>query len=133
MTRSVRRRTVRSLLCWSVCILLAAALPSAPGAQEPERPTKDIKMTAENWRWIPSVIRVQQGTLVRVEVQNYDAPHRFDLKALGLKVALQENETTKFEFVAEKVGTFRWKCGRPCGNGCPKMTGELVVSEGPEE
>lgn len=130
MTRPDRisRRTAAAGLA---CLALVLALPALSEEGE-ERPVKEIKMTAENWKWKPAVIRVQKGTLVKIEVQNYDAPHRFDLKQLGLKVNLREGETTKFEFVASKVGEFRWKCGRPCGNGCPKMSGELIVTEGPE-
>jgi len=49
------------------------------------------------------------------------------MKGYGLKIPLPQDETTVIEFLADKVGTFKWKCGRPCGNGCPKMTGKLIV------
>jgi len=112
-------------LAWAVTPLLAEEEPS--GGEAPPQEVKQIKMYAENWKWTPNVIRVTQGTLVRIEIENLDAPHRFDLKEYKLKVPLPQDETTVVEFVAEKVGTFRWRCGRPCGNGCPKMTGELIV------
>jgi heme/copper-type cytochrome/quinol oxidase subunit 2 len=122
----------------ALLLLLLGAL-SAPGiAQqeaapegeaETEQPVKQIRLYAENWKWIPNKIHVKQGTLLKIEVRNSDAPHRFDLKEYDLKVPLPEDETIHFEFVADKVGTFRWKCGRPCGNGCPKMRGELIVEE----
>ena len=44
-----------------------------------------------------------------------------------MKVPLPQDKTTAVVFVASKPGTYRWYCGRPCGNGCPKMTGELTV------
>jgi heme/copper-type cytochrome/quinol oxidase subunit 2 len=108
---------------------LAQQAPATEGEAEAKQPVKEIRLYAENWKWIPNKIQVKQGTLVKVEVRNSDAPHRFDLKDYDLKVSLPEGETVHFEFVADKVGTFRWKCGRPCGNGCPKMRGELVVEE----
>ena len=46
-----------------------------------------------------------------------------------LKVTLPQDQTTTVEFLVDKVGEFRWKCGRPCGNSCPKMNGKLIVTE----
>ena len=69
------------------------------------------------------------GTKVVLRIKGYDAPHRFDLKAYGLKVAVPQDKTTTIEFVADQPGTFKWKCGRPCGDGCAKMTGKLTVIE----
>ena len=103
------------------------------GEVEVEVAVKEIKLYAENWKWTPNTIRVTLGTRVDVEVVNHDSPHRFDLKAYGLKVPLREGEPTKFSFVADQVGKFKWKCGRPCGNGCPKMTGTLFVDEAASE
>jgi heme/copper-type cytochrome/quinol oxidase subunit 2 len=119
-------------------LVLALALVAAHGAgvfaeddAAAELPVKQIKMTVENWKWTPAVIRVPVGTRVKLSILSYDATHRFDLKALGIKQNLPEDKTTKLEFVADTVGEYKWKCGRPCGNGCPKMRGKLIV-EAPE-
>jgi len=102
------------------------AEPAAPPAAGPET-VKEIKMYAENWKWTPNSIRVPRGTHLRISVENVDAPHRFELKAYKLNVPLPQRETTVIDFVANKPGEFRWRCSRPCGNGCPKMTGTLTV------
>jgi heme/copper-type cytochrome/quinol oxidase subunit 2 len=104
----------------------AADAASANQGQE-EAPLKRIKMTAENWKWSPDQIRVALGTRVRIEFQSYDASHSFVLKAYKINVPLPEGKTGEVEFVADKAGEFRWRCGRPCGNGCAKMTGKLIV------
>jgi heme/copper-type cytochrome/quinol oxidase subunit 2 len=73
---------------------------------------------------------VPKGTKLVLQIRSYDATHRFDLKKpYNLKVLLPQGKTTTVEFVADTVGTFKWKCGRPCGDGCPKMTGKLTVYE----
>jgi len=125
----------------AICLLLlllagagAAAQPSEEGEIPPEpeqaeAPVKHIKMTAQNWKWTPETIRVKQGTRVIIEFQSWDASHSFELKAYGIKVPLPQDKIGHTEFVADKVGKFKWRCGRPCGNGCPKMVGKLIVEE----
>jgi heme/copper-type cytochrome/quinol oxidase subunit 2 len=84
-------------------------------------------MFAEEWKWSPKLIRVPVGTKLRIEFLSYGATRRFDLKAYKLKVRIPQDTLTSVEFVADKKGTFRWRCGRPCGNGCAKMNGKLIV------
>ena len=120
---------IGSVLLLLVTVLVpAAAARQETGEAEPgETPVKQIKMYAENWKWTPKVIRVQQGSKIVIDFVSRDASHSFDLKAYRIKVQLPEGSETRFEFVADKVGTFRWRCGRPCGDGCAKMTGKLIV------
>jgi heme/copper-type cytochrome/quinol oxidase subunit 2 len=113
-------------------------LPEAPGCEkdaeeavpeavEEEEPYKLIKMFAEEWKWSPNEIRVPVGTKLRIEFLSYGATRKFELKAYNLKVLTPQDKLVSVEFVADKKGTFRWRCGRPCGNGCAKMTGKLIV------
>ncbi len=115
------------LLLVTVLVPAAAARQEQGEAEPAETPVKQIKMYAENWKWTPKVIRVQQGSKVVIDFVSRDASHSFDLKAYRIKVKLPEGSETRFEFVADRVGTFRWRCGRPCGDGCAKMTGKLIV------
>lgn len=94
---------------------------------EEEAPVKFVKLYVQEWKWSPNVIRVPVGTKLKIEALSYDSSRRFDLKGYKLKVGLPQDELVTFEFTADKVGTFRWKCGRPCGNGCAKLTGKLIV------
>lgn len=100
---------------------------TAAAAEEPR--VKKIKMYARNWNWTPDEIRVKKGTRLSIEFVSEDANHGFELKAYKIKVNLPQDKRGQVEFVADKVGTFRWRCSRPCGNGCAKMTGTLVVAE----
>lgn len=133
MTANRRRWTITALAAIVMCsILLMSEMPTiAQEATEdiPEVPTKLIKMQARNWFWDPEQIRVKKGTRLVIEIESLDAPHAFQLKAFGVKVNLPQDKKTQVEFVADKVGEFSWRCSRPCGNGCPKMRGKLVVTE----
>lgn len=103
------------------------------GLADDESETKVFRIDAENWEFIPNAITVHQGEHVVLEIRSFDATHRFDLKAYGLKVLLPQDETTTVEFVADKPGTFPFRCGRPCGDGCPRMRGKLTVLEKPPD
>jgi heme/copper-type cytochrome/quinol oxidase subunit 2 len=126
--------------CWLTtgALLLCAVTFSSTGSAQPadeveavpaeeELPVKTVKMTAENWKWTPKEIRVAQGTRLRLVFQSYDASHSFELKAYGIKLPLPEGKTGEIEFVVDKPGVFKWRCGRPCGDGCAKMRGKLIV------
>jgi heme/copper-type cytochrome/quinol oxidase subunit 2 len=109
--------------------LVLGAGPALAGDAEDAAPRKFIKMTAENWKWVPDKITITKGTVLELHIRSYDSSHRFDLKDFGQKVLLPQGEVTVVEFIADKAGTFKWKCGRPCGDGCPKMRGKLTVVE----
>jgi len=133
---SQRNRAGGIWIAMALCLLACAATHAEGGAavEEPAEPAKapavkEIKMFAENWKWTPNTIRVPQGTLLKIRIENIEAPHRFKMKGYKLNVPLPEGETTTIEIQADKAGTFRWYCSRPCGNGCPKMTGKLIVQE----
>ena len=108
-----------------------AAVGNADETEETtqEAPVKKVKMYARNWKWTPDEIRVKKGTRVIIDFMSEDASHGFELKAYKIKVNLPEDKRGQVEFVADKVGTFSWRCSRPCGNGCAKMMGKLVVME----
>jgi len=121
-----------SSCCVAVLIVLlfagfAAADETAAAVEE--APVKKVKMHARNWDWTPNEIRVKKGTRVVIDFFSEDASHAFELKAYKVKVNLPQDKRGQVEFVADKVGTFKWRCSRPCGNGCAKMTGKLIVME----
>ncbi len=94
-----------------------------------QAPVKRVKMYARSWKWAPDEIRVKLGTRVIIDFISEDASHGFQIKAYKIKVSLPQDKRAQIEFVADKVGTFPWRCSRPCGDGCPKMTGKLIVME----
>ena len=130
--RPIRTSSGRAIL--AVVALLSTMALLAGGSvraadDDAEMPVKRIKMDAENWKWSPNQIRVQEGTKVILQIRSFDATHRFDMKDFGLKVVLPQDKTTTVEFIAEKPGKYKWKCGRPCGDGCPRMRGTLTITE----
>ena len=84
-----------------------------------------VKVYAEDWKFSPLEIRVPLGTRLHLDFETHDSSHSF--KELGIKVPLPQDKPVSYEFVADKKGEYKYFCGRPCGDGCPKMVGKLVV------
>ena len=123
---NARRRFGRWGIGLLVMAVVAMLVPAAV-AEDHEGAVKEFKVLARNWSFTPDRITVEEGTKVILNVESHDAPHSIVLKAFRVKARLPQDKTTAVVFVADKPGTYRWYCGRPCGNGCPKMTGELTV------
>ena len=100
--------------------------PAAPPAAVP-RPVREFNLFVKEWTWEPGTLRVAKGSHVILHIESLDALRSFALKDYGIKAALPENERVTVEFDADREGTFEFKCGRPCGNGCAKLRGTLTV------
>lgn len=105
-----------------------AAAPATPPAAAPaKRVVRTFKLYADNWNWTPDAINVKQGDHVILKLHAYRASRSFVLKGYKIDKAMPQDEDVVVEFDADKAGEFPWKCGRPCGNGCAKMRGKLIV------
>ncbi len=103
-----------------------APSPAAPPAAV-QRPVREFNLFVKEWTWEPGNLRVAKGSHVILHIESLDALRSFVLKDYGVKAPLPENERVTVEFDADKEGTFEFKCGRPCGNGCAKLRGTLTV------
>ena len=121
-----RFRIVGMTLLLASLALAQAPAPEAP-APEAKRPVREFNLFVKEWSWEPGTLRVKQGSHVVLHIESLDGARSFALKPYGLKVPLPEGERVTVEFDADKAGTFEFKCGRPCGNGCAKLRGTLTV------
>ncbi len=89
--------------------------------------TKEFNLSAKNWQFDPSTITVNQGDKVRLIITSVDVAHSFMLKDFNLNVKLEPKETQTVEFIADKTGSFQFRCGIPCGDGHRDMIGTFIV------
>ncbi len=107
---------------------------------------KVIEMTAKKYEYSPSEIHVKKGTRVRLKVRALDRTHGFKIKPFsegaakgaqpGLRLVEQQDnwkiekqQERVIEFVAERAGTYLFKCSVFCGLGHGGMKGKLVVED----
>ena len=134
-----------SLLLVTVVALMSSAVAQA--AQEPSAATpgvQTINVIAKKYVFIPSTIRVKQGTRVQLRITATDHAHGFQIseapkgskskEKTGLVFSspqkcskIEKGQTATIEFVAQAAGTYPFKCCVRCGFHHRAMKGELVV------
>ena len=126
-------------------IALAGLLFVGAGAQsKAEESIQVVEMTAKKYEYSPDEIRVKKGTRVQLKIRALDRTHGFKLRLYpegapetgepGLRMAenqnnfkLEENQERVIEFVAERPGSYTFRCSVFCGMGHRGMTGKIIV------
>ena len=107
---------------------------------------KVIELTAKKYEYSPGEIHVKKGTRVQLKIRALDRTHGFKISPYpegaskngqpGLRFAEQQDnwkiekeQERVIEFVAERAGTYAFKCSVFCGLGHGGMKGRLIVEE----
>lgn len=93
----------------------------------PKSITKTFEIVAKNWEFVPGTITVNKGDTVKLVIKSVDVDHGFAMPAFGINRDLKPGTTETIEFVADKVGSFPFRCSVYCGNGHREMDGTLIV------
>lgn len=65
---------------------------------------------------------------MKITITGVEGHHGFGLADFKVTQDIPENGMVVVDFVADKKGTFTFKCSVPCGSGHREMTGTIVVS-----
>lgn len=120
--------TYTSALILLSLVGLALAIVFLPLSLWTEPVTRDITMTADQFAYDPSILRVNRGDQVRLNLKAADVVHGFYLDGYDLEVRVEPGLSQQVEFVADRAGKFRYRCSVSCGSLHPFMIGELVVA-----
>jgi heme/copper-type cytochrome/quinol oxidase subunit 2 len=111
-----------------VLALLALAitftpLPTGTGAAGPHH----VQVAASQYDFNPGVISVNKGDKVTIELASTDVVHGLYLDGYDLEVTVDPGQSASLTFIADKSGTFRFRCSVTCGPLHPFMIGKLKV------
>lgn len=98
-----------------------------PSTAEFSGEIKEFNITANNWKFTPQTITVNQGDKVILNIKSIDATHGISLNNFGISEQLNPGEEKTIEFIANKKGEFSFFCNVYCGQGHSEMKGMLVV------
>jgi heme/copper-type cytochrome/quinol oxidase subunit 2 len=110
-----------------VVAILAVACAVSLLAQEQGPAAKPFSITARRYRFEPARIEVSQDDVVTVELSSVDIAHSWTVDAYRIDKRATPGYPVKFEFRADKAGTFPIYCDLKTEDGCRQMKGELVV------
>jgi len=118
------------LVLAGLALLVAwAPLPAlAPRAAQAAPPTeRTIRLEAQSFEYTPPVIHVNQGDLVTLEVVSTDVVHGIYIDGYGLETSADPGQPARLTFLADRAGSFRFRCSVSCGALHPFMIGQLKV------
>lgn len=88
---------------------------------------KEFDITAKRFDFTPSTITVNKGDKVKLRIKSIDVTHGFSLPGYGISRTLEPNKDVVVEFVADKAGSFEFRCNVFCGSSHSEMKGMLIV------
>lgn len=120
---------MRSSLAGGLVLLAALIVAFAPLPQSPAaRPAaRTIRVEAGQFSYSPSVISVNQGDTVTLELVSQDVVHGLYVDGYGLSTEADPGQVGTLTFVASRPGSFRLRCNVTCGAMHPFMIGKLNV------
>ncbi len=98
-----------------------------PAPAKPVGARKEFVITAKQWSFSPSVIKVKKGDTVVLKLKSADVAHGISIPDFGINATFKPGEIKIVEFVADKAGTFEFICNVRCGVGHIGMKGTLIV------
>jgi heme/copper-type cytochrome/quinol oxidase subunit 2 len=108
-----------------IAILLVAFAPlPAPRTQPTER---TFQIEASSYEFSPGVIQANPGDRVTIELTSMDVVHGLYLDGYDLQIDADPGQTETLTFIANRSGTFRFRCSVTCGDLHPFMIGKLHI------
>lgn len=113
-----------------IVLAVAFSLGFVPAVVAPAREgdaERVVRIEASQYRFSPGVVDVRRGERVIIELVATDVVHGLYLDGYGLQISADPGQTERLTFVADRSGTFRFRCSITCGAMHPFMIGKLRV------
>jgi heme/copper-type cytochrome/quinol oxidase subunit 2 len=104
-------------------VVTLAPLPVQPIAPQ----ERTFQIEARQFAYSPSEIQVNPGDTVTIHLLSTDVVHGLYIDGYGVSVEADPGQTTTITFVADKPGSFRFRCNITCGAMHPFMIGKFSV------
>ena len=107
---------------------LAGLVLLAPLPLQAVQPTeRHLTLEARRFAFEPAVIRINKGDRVILELESIDVTHGVYVDGYGIEAVSEPGRKARLDFIADRVGKFKYRCTMACGTLHPFMIGELVV------
>ena len=121
-------RRIRLSPRWIAIGLLALLIVVLPNPIALAAPSEQhFRIEASSFQYTPEAIQVHPGDHVTIDLVSTDVVHGLYLDGYDLNVTADPGQTARLSFVADRAGSFRFRCSVTCGALHPFMIGKLDV------
>ena len=113
------------LLLFLMAGLVVAFAPLPVPAIAPQART--FELDARQFTYSPSELSVNQGDTVTIHLVSTDVVHGLYVDGYDVSVEADPGQSATLTFVADKPGSFRFRCNITCGAMHSFMIGKLTV------
>ncbi len=117
---------------FSLLLLVMAGLvvAFAPLPVQPITPQeRTFEIDAHQFAYSPSELHVNPGDTVTIQLISTDVVHGLYVDGYDISVEADPGQSATLTFVANKPGSFRFRCNVTCGAMHPFMIGKLTVGD----
>ena len=118
-------RSHLSLLLFVMAGLVVALAPLPVQSIAPRE--RKFRMETRQFAYSPSELKVNPGDTVTIELVSTDVVHGLYIDDYGISLEADPGQTATVTFVADKAGSFRYRCNITCGAMHPFMIGKMTV------
>ncbi len=111
------------LLVMAGLVMAFAPLPVQPITPQ----ERTFRIEAGQFAYSPSELKVNPGDTVTFQLVSTDVVHGLYVDGYDISLEADPGQTKTLSFVADKPGSFRFRCNVTCGAMHPFMIGKLNV------
>jgi len=116
-------RFILLLLVMAGLVVAFVPLPVQPITPQ----ERTFRIDARQFAYSPSELKVNAGDKVTFQLVSTDVVHGLYVDGYDVSVEADPGQTATLTFVADKPGSFRFRCNVTCGAMHPFMIGKLDV------
>jgi cytochrome c oxidase subunit II len=111
-------------------VMAGLVVAFAPLPVQPIRPqARTFQLDARQFSYSPSELRVNASDTVTIQLVSTDVVHGLYVDGYDISVEADPGQTKTLSFIADKPGSFRFRCNVTCGAMHPFMIGKLTVGQ----
>jgi len=88
---------------------------------------RTFRIEAGQFAYSPSELKVNPGDTVNIQLVSTDVVHGLYVDGYDISIEADPGQTKTLSFIANKPGSFRFRCNITCGAMHPFMIGKLTV------
>lgn len=115
----------RMRLLWCLAVLGVAVSPLPLPSRQPVE--KHVRVEASDQGFTPAVITANPGDRIVLELVATDVVHGLYVDGYDLNVTADPGQPAFLTFLADRPGTYRFRCSVTCGALHPFLIGKLQV------